>query len=319
MVDLSSITASPNLPVLERPVEDFADMGKTCLQRATLEAERRHCGNSGDSLTGADVVATDRELLALLLDPRTVNSLGELGLAEKRMQSKELLEDLYVEFGTRAAEHKIKLEATKTSNKAASGPKPAQNLSPETCWSSDEDSDSVTEAEVNRQTEPSKALVPTADELRKEFKTCFKRWRKACVAIDWKGHFPDLTLSNKKMGVHSDNDLMQMWKLDMGRVLNALIASDPTKEKFGHLPQMATMSRGSIGALLASSFCERINSAANIVLHEGNLKLSEEETNMLTTLRMNRPFVDYMRKKYPRLTLASLEEDTHSPIDLSLN
>ena len=76
---------------------------------------------------------------------------------------------------------------------------------------------------------------------------------------------------------------------------------------FGYLSQMATGSRGSIGAFLASSFCERINSAANIVLHKGNLRLSEEEINMLTVLRMNRSFMDYMRRKYPHLTLDELK------------
>jgi len=34
---------------------------------------------------------------------------------------------------------------------------------------------------------------------------------------------------------------------------------------FGYLPKMATTSKGSIGSLLASSFCERINSQANQV------------------------------------------------------
>ena len=61
-------------------------------------------------------------------------------------------------------------------------------------WSSEEDSDSETQAEAKGTTTPPKAVVPTADELQKEFKTCFKRWGKTCVAIDWKGHFPDLML-----------------------------------------------------------------------------------------------------------------------------
>jgi len=34
---------------------------------------------------------------------------------------------------------------------------------------------------------------------------------------------------------------------------------------FGYLPKMATTSKGSIGSLLASSFCERINCQANQV------------------------------------------------------
>ena len=64
----------------------------------------------------------------------------------------------------------------------------------------------------------------------------------------------------------------------MGLIIKTeFIAKDclPFKDKpavdgtnFGYLPKMATTSRGSIGsllALLASSFCERINSQANQV------------------------------------------------------
>jgi len=61
----------------------------------------------------------------------------------------------------------------------------------------------------------------------------------------------------------------------MGLIIKAeYIAKDglPFKGKpavdgtnFGYLPKMATTSKGSIGSLLASSFCERINSQANQV------------------------------------------------------
>jgi len=40
---------------------------------------------------------------------------------------------------------------------------------------------------------------------------------------------------------------------------------DDDEFDFGYLPKMATTSKGSIGSLLASSFCERINSQANQV------------------------------------------------------
>ena len=59
----------------------------------------------------------------------------------------------------------------------------------------------------------------------------------------------------------------------MGLIIKTeYIAKDglPFKDKpaldgtnFGYLPKMATTSKGSIGSLLASSFCERINSQAN--------------------------------------------------------
>ena len=50
---------------------------------------------------------------------------------------------------------------------------------------------------------------------------------------------------------------------------------------------------------MASSFCERINSCANLVLTEGNTWLSDEEMEMLVMLRMNKRFIAFMRKYYP--------------------
>ena len=43
---------------------------------------------------------------------------------------------------------------------------------------------------------------------------------------------------------------------------------------------MATHSRDSVGSLLASSYAEHINSAANLILTKGNTLLAEEEINM---------------------------------------
>ena len=108
---------------------------------------------------------------------------------------------------------------------------------------------------------------------------------------------------------YGEDEILQMWKLDMGKVLKQIITLDPKKEQFGYIPYMATMSRGSIGAFSASSFCERINSAANLILHEGNLKLDEGEINMLTVLRMNRPFIEYMHKKYPNVSLEEFRKE----------
>jgi hypothetical protein len=62
---------------------------------------------------------------------------------------------------------------------------------------------------------------------------------------------------------------------------------------------MATHSRGSVGSLLASSYAERVNSDANLILTKGNSLLAEEEINMCTALRMNRTFMQYMRQHHP--------------------
>jgi hypothetical protein len=75
----------------------------------------------------------------------------------------------------------------------------------------------------------------------------------------------------------------------------------PDASNYGFLPYMATHSRGSVGSLLASSYAERVNSAANLILTKGNTLLGEEEINisMCKVLRMKSSFIESMRKYHP--------------------
>ena len=95
---------------------------------------------------------------------------------------------------------------------------------------------------------------------------------------------------------------MHLWKADMGKVLKHLL-TDPTRVQFGYLTKMATTSKGSIAAVMAVSFCERINSVANQVVTKGNTLLSSDEVNMLTVLRMNRKFIAHYRARFPELLM----------------
>ena len=61
---------------------------------------------------------------------------------------------------------------------------------------------------------------------------------------------------------------------------------------------MVSCSKGQIGALNAESLCERVISAANLVVDEGNTLLSDKHVTMLTVLRMSRDFMEYMRANY---------------------
>ena len=53
---------------------------------------------------------------------------------------------------------------------------------------------------------------------------------------------------------------------------------------------------GQIGARMAESFCERILSWAKRVVHVHRPSLNVEEYSMVVILRMNRAFMEYMRK-----------------------
>ena len=99
------------------------------------------------------------------------------------------------------------------------------------------------------------------------------------------------------------HDIMELFYVDMGKVMtnddNLCIGPDADRKLYGYLPKMATTSRGSIGALMASSFPERVNSPGNQILTKGNTLLSEDEINKVVVLRMNRSFMKYMRLHHP--------------------
>ena len=126
---------------------------------------------------------------------------------------------------------------------------------------------------------------------------------------EWSIIFPEIELQTG----YNSFDLMDA---DLGRVFN-ILDEDPDASKYGFLPYMATHSRGSVGSLLASSYPERINSAANLILTKGNTLLAEEEINMCTVLRMNRNFMEFMRRYHPdaakqRFKMTVISEDFSS-------
>jgi hypothetical protein len=75
VVDLEAVSNSPRLPKENVQVEDLTMQGRECKRRATLEAERRYCNNSGNDLNGKPVHFTERDKLSALLDPRTLVAL----------------------------------------------------------------------------------------------------------------------------------------------------------------------------------------------------------------------------------------------------
>ena len=145
----------------------------------------------------------------------------------------------------------------------------------------------------------------------------FKNYRNQSLAIDWNGLNTSLGLG---LSLPTDRALtpLDLWSADMGKVLNhVFINVDSTGRHFGYLPKMATTSRGSIGKNSAVSFCERINSAANLAMTKGNVLLAPDEVNMLTVLRMNRDFMEHMRKRHPEALKQHFDMTVISPKDNS--
>ena len=68
--------------------------------------------------------------------------------------------------------------------------------------------------------------------------------------------------------------------------------------KYELIPLIADASPNTIGALNAESFSERVISAANLIMDEGNTALAEDELEMMVVLRIAREFIKFMRAKY---------------------
>ena len=119
-----------------------------------------------------------------------------------------------------------------------------------------------------------------------------------CSEINWPETFPDLELPPD-----GDYDLLDdLIEADITIILDAMIRSDPDRATFGYLPYMATGSKASCGSFLASSYAERVNSAANLILTKGNMLLADDEVDMCVVLRMNRTFMTYMRRHFGKIS-----------------
>ena len=104
--------------------------------------------------------------------------------------------------------------------------------------------------------------------------------------------------------VPPDRELIwkDLWTADMAFVMmKYFFKPEDSASKFGHLPKMALASKGMMASLMASSFCGRINSCANIVVTKDNSLHCDEEIDKVVTLRMNRDFMEYMRICYPEV------------------
>ena len=148
--------------------------------------------------------------------------------------------------------------------------------------------------------------------LKEEFERVFTAWKERSRIIKWKEQKTMkkpgskdtemvwvMKTTNIKVPAKGRPTWRQLWEVDMGVIMREIKEEDKQGTLFGYLPKMAMASKGCIGALMASSFCERINSQANLILTEGNTWLSDEEMEKLVVLRMNRKFMSFMRKYYP--------------------
>jgi hypothetical protein len=297
VINLARVTGDPKVLREEVSVSNMSAHGQTARFRATLEGERRWCGNEGETLTGAPVNMGKHELLCMLLDKRTLGC--HHVTVEQREEARTLFVEEYTKFYMQAS--KWDCEKMKEANDAAAAALAANvcqevktetegsssmasgNLFQGTTWTDDEEEDDVDEVE-----EVAKETI-----AKEEAKRVLKAWKK--YDVDWRAMFPSLQAKNKDEPLDLTEDLM---RLDIGKLYTHVEKVDTGRQLYGYIPLMASSSSGQLGALSAESYCERILSCANNVIVKGNTLLGDEELEMIVVLRMNREFMQFMREHY---------------------
>ena len=300
-------------------VSDFSDTGKTALNRAIIEFQRRFLGSKKEIVDEdcGPVVINERQLAATLLDLRTARG-AHLTQAQRR-EAQAALKTRYIAFSVqyykterenrkkplRAAEDdkdsdeeaedsidddEVVAKKAKTNEMAAGGLVSGMGYAAvgeaEGFDLSLDSSDSDSESEKSEED----LALEDAAAAEKEFKKVFANW--FGLVIDWKAEFAE----KKLKGADLLDDLID---LDIGRLYEKIITEvDPDRQKYGFLPLMAGCCDGQIGALNAESFAERVISGANLVMTNGNTLLGDQMLEMLVVLRMNREFMEFMRREY---------------------
>lgn len=315
--DVFHMDASPNPPRIDVAFEDFTDAGKETMRRAKRAADRRF------KLEGA--VPKDDDLAACALDLRLCNRLGEFLSDDSIAQAKRALKEAYIKYAVKAREYDFDQEkeallaAAQAKAKADHARKTRKVVVHGVVFKARVE-DAPMEEESDTEESDEEVAVhfdewTAREEAEEEYDRAYRLWVRKGADIDWRATFP-----KELAGVPEDAtlDLVDdLYKLDMGVIYNALYESDQGYERqiYGHLPLMAICTTSDN---LASSFSENLISVANLVMPEGRTMLSACMVEKLSILRMNRKFMEYMRKKHPELAAGILKKQLEALVRMEM-
>eukprot|EP00966_Prymnesium_polylepis_P301277 6961437-Prymnesium_polylepis.1 len=243
VIDLKKVGALPasKLPRVETVWEDLTPLGKKCLERAILEGERRWCDNEGESLTSADVILSDREVLAGLLDLRTIRHFESNDTLKAR--ALELLEAEYTKYAKTVREHETQkkeaLEAAANAQAAAalaeaaakagaagsSSAKASEDVKPKITSGASYSTHNPWAAEADTdEDDPSVEEKDEVEGAKIDFKRAWTKWSR--LDIKWNEWFADA----KPTGPEGEYDLVHdLMPLPVGQqVYKQIIESDPS-------------------------------------------------------------------------------------------
>ena len=322
------MTAAPYLICSDVTVEDMTPVGRTCLEQAILELERRFLGNTTEQRfqMPESIVINDQQLIATMLDLRTVRAYHLQDDHKERLGS--LLKSTYVNFyaqyykydrmknakdaddsnsassesdvvcvpATMPMKKKLCVEGKGQSNVSCGMTYKAINpqLTSNFLFSDDDEDSSTSEDEGKKQKTEEQLEAEDCEIASVEYKRVMKNW--CSLQVDW---------SSIYSAIPEKPDLIEdLMRVDIGVLYNNLQAAEAKRvcngkqSLYGLLPVMAACSIGKLGALNAEGYAEHVNSMGKLILTDGNSLLSDDEIDMLVTLRMNASFMTSMRTHY---------------------
>jgi hypothetical protein len=279
VIDLAAVTAVNKEPRHSVAAANFTPTGIMCLMRARLEVERRLCGSTEMTIAGvtgtAPVVANQREMVALALDPRTHHKIVNEWDAPKKARALELTRQLYVNFWVAAEKPTADLSPAQAH--AAPAADPDDLFAPAVVAA-------VGAPITIEQWEDGRKVA-----LRAEFNRLFAAYSAWVRTVVWRVYggkhgCPDIPAADADVDVF--HHLVHV-------NIMPLIATIPAELR--RIALLLTHSIASVASLPASSFAERINSVGGIVSTTGNVSLHHEEISALVPLKVNSQFCLYAK------------------------
>ena len=268
VIDLAAVSAGDKkLPRRDTHREELTALGRECFDRAKLETDRRHT-MKGSKPGEMDYVAAGCDLRIV---GRGVLSEGDM--AKVKMYTQTAHEKYKAKYEGSAPETEPQDEAEIVYVRGIP----------------------ISVSGKKKQEEKKQGTISCP-----EFEDAWENWLLASSHMKWKERFPDpLKQVENEESIDTVNDLLTLNVLK--NVYKEFIA-DPDDCGFfvlyGYLPQLALCY---IGANLASSFCERVNSCAKNIMTHDRTMLSDHHLEMLCYLRMNRDYIYYLKIKYPHI------------------
>ena len=275
--------------LLRRKQKDhtFTKAGQQALDRMTFEVLATMAERPMSDAETADKALDHRTMLCpMYTAAETKDCVAELRLA-------------YVKFGTTAAEFDAAATPAAPDNEPKVEAQASVSLGkePEMDLSDSEDEDCYIVFETSADAVDENTTRDLATKLGTEFDRVYANWKKC---PDWTAgavrSFGDHSVADwRKMDVVKDG-----MRLDMGEFYTGL---EDCIELYGYLPLMAL---ARLAGLPSSSFNERVNSIAKKCMPCGRTSLTSVELGHVTTLRINRKWMEHYRasKMIPKARLA---------------